>query len=108
MKKAKDKLSKLRQHNDIYQIKYRIDNCNLPYVGQTKRALEVRINEQNNQWKLGEYNLSVLSKHKLFDDHEFDWENINILDSEINWKKRDLYQKCYISKLIQLSINKQI
>ena len=97
----------MRQHTVIYQIKCRINNCNFLYVGQTKWALKERIKEHKKQWKLGKDSLSVVSKHRLFDGHEFDWENINILDSEINWKKRDISEMLHLN-LIQLSIKKQI
>lgn len=45
-----------------------------------------------------ESNLSVISKHKLEFNHEFDWTNPNILHREKHIKKREIAEMFYIKK----------
>ena len=96
VKKGKDKLSTSRQHNVVYQIKCKTKNCHLSYIGQTKRALETRMKEHKNNWKLDHDKWSVVSDHRLLYDHEFDWEKIKILDVERNWYKRNISEMLHI------------
>ena len=58
MKKAKDKLNNIRQHNVIYRLTVKL--------------------------KTVIYLVIVVSIHRLVWHHKFDWENVKILDSEEN------------------------
>jgi len=49
---------------------------------------------------------SVISDHRLEFNHEFEWEKINILDTEPSWKKRIVSEMIHIKKQ-QSGINKQ-
>ena len=92
--KGKDNLSKSKQHNVIYKINCKSDNCKKSYIGQTKRALEIRIKEHRNNYKLP--NHKVITTHMLEEKHEFDWENVKLLDIEQNYFKRNLSEMLHI------------
>ncbi|XP_018360778.1 PREDICTED: uncharacterized protein LOC108759711 [Trachymyrmex cornetzi] len=64
--------------------------------GQTGRKLNTRINEHRNSinWKTNTQ--SVITNHRLEVNHEFDWENIQILDKERNLSKRLISEKAHI------------
>lgn len=94
IKKGKDKL-----HNkNKTEVVYRIDcnNCNATYVGQTKRHLSTRIKEHKNDIKKNESNYSVVSQHRLLQNHEFNWSNPKILHKERNLKKREIAEMIFI------------
>jgi len=63
---------------------YEID-CNdyhLCYVEQTNRLLITRIKEHKNDIKKHSDNYSVVNKHCLMQNHDFDWSNQKILHKE--------------------------
>lgn len=49
---------------------------------------------------------SVVSKHRVCNGHDFDWDGVKILHNEHHWKKRDIAEMCYI-KRNNMSINLQ-
>jgi len=52
-------------------------------MGQTRRLLKNRIDEHRNLIKRNTTQTSVITEHRLQHSHEFDWENIVILDKEV-------------------------
>lgn len=75
------------------EIVYKIPckNCNKSYIGQTKQNLKNRINEHkyscNDKYK-HKKEQTALATHHFDDEHEFDFDNVSILDKENNYKKR--------------------
>lgn len=63
-------------------VVYKIDclNCEASYVGQTKRQLKTRIHEHKSDINKKNGSPSVISEHRLVKRHEFDWDNVRILD----------------------------
>jgi len=56
-------------------------NCDASYIGQTSRQLKTRISEHRNHiWNTTTQ--SVITEHRLQFNHDFDWEDVKILDSE--------------------------
>ncbi|KYN21604.1 hypothetical protein ALC57_06020 [Trachymyrmex cornetzi] len=94
IKVQKDTLPRNQNKNVVYKIKCR--DCDATYVGQTGRKLNTRINEHRNSinWKTNTQ--SVITNHRLEVNHEFDWENIQILDKERNLSKRLISEKAHI------------
>ncbi|KAL6416968.1 hypothetical protein ACFW04_014762 [Cataglyphis niger] len=68
------------------------------YIGQTKRHLNTRIKEHFNNMKMHASNLSVISKHKLEFDHDFDWSAPDILHNEKYVRKREIAEMFFIKK----------
>ncbi|EZA61561.1 hypothetical protein X777_07894 [Ooceraea biroi] len=42
--------------------------------------------------------MSVVSKHRLEDDHEFDWTNVHILHREDHLEKREIAEMVFIKR----------
>ena len=63
--------------------KFTCKDCPATYIGETKRALKKRISEHKNNKDLN----SVVVAHKNEFNHEFNWNEIQILDNENNYKK---------------------
>ena len=75
-------------------------------VGQTGRLLNTRVEEhkKNLGRKFNHHN--VLSDHREeYADHEFDWNNVEILHLESNKGKREFMEMLYINREGTYSIN---
>jgi len=59
-----------------------------PYVGQTKRKLNTRVTEHKNDINRNTRKHSVITEYRLDKNHEFDWDNPEILDKERYYYKR--------------------
>lgn len=74
--------------------------CEIVYIGQTKRQMKFQINEHFTNVNI--QLLNVVSKHRVQFKHEFDWENVDILDFEpIEFKR-------LISEMIHIHLNTNI
>ena len=78
-----------RTKNCVYEIPSQ-PPCNMVYIGQTKRALEVRLAEHKRNIKNGDTVSSTLAEHCWSHHHSMDWENAKVVAIERNWKKREL------------------
>lgn len=70
--------------------------CDVSYVGQTKRQLD-RILEYENNIRRDTTNYSVITDHRLESNHEFNWNDVDILD-----RKPRFTHKCLISEIIYI------
>jgi len=95
IKLHKDPLPKTHRSNVIYKISCL--NCEASYVEQTKRKLATRIKEHRADINKTTGSLSVVSLHRL-EGHEFDWNNVSILDEEPRYVRRIISEMLHISK----------
>ena len=93
IKLVKYPLDKLDQSNVVYNITCR--QCKRTYIGQTGRLLKTRRNEHLNNTNLNEKYHNVVSKHKLEFNHDFNWDNLQILHKENNYCKRCLAENVF-------------
>jgi len=82
----KDRTEHTMKNNIVYKIN--CNNCAASYVGQTKRQMKTRIREHCN----------VISEHILNFKHNFNWDNVKILDREPNWHKRLISEMLHIKE----------
>jgi len=70
-------------------IKLIVETSYVSQVNQTGRCLKTHINEHRNHinWNMTQH--SVIIEHRINHQHEFDWENITILDKEKIKKRKD-------------------
>jgi len=94
----------MKNSNVVYKIS--CNECDATYVGQTKRQLQTRIKEHKSDINKPTSSPSVISQHRLTHNHEFDWNNIKILDKEQTYHKRLISEMIHIKKQTS-SINKQ-
>jgi len=104
IKVHKDINHTLTNNNVVYKI--HCNDCNASYVGQTKRQLKTRIKEHYNNIKLPSSKPSVITEHIIKCSHSFDWDNVEILDTESNYFKRSVSEMLHIKEQIN-GINAQ-
>jgi len=90
----------------MWSTKLNANDCDASYVGQTKRQLSTKIKEHRNNYKSTTAKSSVLTQHSLQFSHSFDWNNIQILDTEPNFFKRSISEMLYIKEQLN-GINAQ-
>ncbi|EZA51191.1 hypothetical protein X777_10261 [Ooceraea biroi] len=85
-------------NTDKTDVVYRIQchDCDCCYVGQTKRHLSTRIKEHRMDIKKHVSDHSVVSKHRTNENHDFDWNNVQILHQDKHFKKREIAEMCFI------------
>lgn len=82
----KDRVPKDKQKNIVYRISCK--TCDMCYIGQSKRQLHTRIKEHQYHVTKGHTDNSVLARHQIEHNHNFNWNDIEILDIESNFHKR--------------------
>jgi len=92
----KDVLPVLSHSNVVYQINCRDSDSS--YVGQTKRTLRARVNEHRSHMGRSSAQNSVITDHRVYTKHEFDWDRAKILDKETNLNKRLISERIFIKK----------
>jgi len=73
-------------------------NCDASYVGQTKRQLATRIKEHRGDINKKSGTFSVISNHRLGNNHEFNWSETRILDRESSYVKRLMSEMVFIKR----------
>jgi len=96
IKEHKDNFPTSSQMNVVYKLNCR--NCNASYVGQTSRLLKTRIAEHKNHINRNTTGHSVITDHRISSSHEFDWENVEILDRERYLTKRLISEMLHIKR----------
>jgi len=94
IKAQKDKLPLGHNKNVVYKLKCK--NCDVTYVGQTKRKLNTRVMEHKKDINKKSGNYSVITEHKLESNHDFEWENPVILDREKQYYRRLVSEMVHI------------
>jgi hypothetical protein len=92
---GKDHIDRLSCNDVVYKINCK--DCESSYVGQTKRQLKTRVSEHIADIRKSS-SPSVITKHRIAENHEFDWENVEILDKEPSFVKRSISEMLYIKK----------
>ncbi|KYQ51737.1 hypothetical protein ALC60_09152 [Trachymyrmex zeteki] len=77
IKKGKYQLDPLFNQNVVYKIS--CDDCEASYVGQTKRQLKTRLHEHVSDINKKSKSPTVITCHRIDQNHNFDWDNVEIL-----------------------------
>jgi len=93
IKAQKDALPKCHNKNVVYKLECK--NCDVSYVGQTKRRLNTRVNEHKKDINKKSGNYSVITEHRIECNHDFDWEN-PILDKDKHYYRRLVSEMIHI------------
>ncbi|XP_072763715.1 uncharacterized protein [Anoplolepis gracilipes] len=102
-----NKMNKLiRAHKDIIptdlktNVIYKINcsHCDASYVGQTSRKLKTRINEHKRHIHLNTNTNSIITNHRRDFEHNFDWENVRVLDEASFYTKRLISEMLFIKR----------
>jgi len=76
----KDTLPTKCNKNVVYILSCK--DCDATYVGHTKRKFNTRVTKHKNDINKKTGKHSVITEHRLDKNHEFDWDNLEILDKE--------------------------
>ena len=97
----REKLTKTKPFNEtqstmncIYKIPC---ECERVYIGETGRALQIRVNEHKNLAKKGLTEKSRIVEHAWNENHKIQWSNAKIVAKESNSIKRKLKEAAYIA-----------
>lgn len=72
-------------------------NCNATYPGQTKQEIGNRMSKHKSDIKLGKLiETTGLTIHAVKEKHQFDFDNIKILDHIPNYHQRNIAEKMHI------------
>lgn len=93
--KLKDQTPKMVQSNVIYKVECK--DCNGKYVGQTTQWLKNRISLHKSDIRK-ENQRCALAKHSIERKHEFDFDQVEILDKHANYNKRLILEMVHINK----------
>jgi len=98
----KNKYSKLKDKTnkeDLSAVIYKVEcqDCGKNYIGQTSRKLKDRL-KQHDYYIRSKSPLSGLAAHSLDTSHVFNFENVSILATENNRKKRETKETINIYK----------
>ncbi|KYQ46473.1 hypothetical protein ALC60_14570, partial [Trachymyrmex zeteki] len=85
IRKGKDQLDPLCNQNVVYKIS--CDDCDVSYVGQIKRQLKIRLHEHVSDINKKSKSPTVITNHRIDQNHNFDWGNVEILDIEASYNK---------------------
>jgi len=107
IKKGKDKLDNKMNTGVVYKLE--CNDCEKVYIGQTKRHLETRIKEHKNNIRNSSGIQSVVTNHRVSENHEFKWDEPIILHKEKNRRKREIAEMFFIKKFKkkEVSLNLQ-
>ena len=89
----------------VYKVSCK--DCDKFYIGETGRKLHVRINEHKRDARNKTGNMSGLSQHIVQYNHTVDWDNVEILYRENNFRRRKFKEAIAINKNINGVMNKK-
>ena len=85
-----------QNQNVVYKISH--EDCDVSYIGQTKRQLKTRLYEHVSDINISSKSPSVISKHRIEENHNFKWDKVEILDIEPSYNKRLISEMIHIKK----------
>lgn len=97
--KLKDRTDKSLKSNVVYEIPCKgtsSEDCNLSYIGTTKQYLKNRVANHKNDINAGRGDKSALAHHCVFNKHRPGLEDVKILCTENNFKKRMILESLHI------------
>lgn len=105
--RTKAPIQKEEQQNVVYEIScngQKDENCELVYIGTTKRALGTRIAEHRTDAKNKKLS-TALSQHLIESGHTADLENVKIIDRENKTNKRMTLESLRIQQKLTKAMN---
>ncbi|XP_025262217.1 uncharacterized protein LOC112637212 [Camponotus floridanus] len=82
--------------NVVYKIN--CSDCDASYVGQTSRMLKTRISEHRSHINKNLVTRSVITNHRLQGDHDFRWNDVQVLDETSFYNKRLISEMLFIKR----------
>ena len=80
LSKPKDLIELDKKSNVVYKISCK--DCNVSYIGETKRSFKVRTNEHKRAVKNPDVDKNETADNCWKNDHEINWEERKVIDAE--------------------------
>lgn len=96
---GKDKVDKSLRSNVVYEVPCSGSStsvCKMKYIGTTKQYLKNRMSNHKNDINAGRKDKSALASHCIHNKHRPGLDNVKILCSEKNIRKRFILESLYI------------
>ena len=93
---AKDPLPRGSVTHAVYSVKCK--TCDDEYVGETRRAVDVRRKEHSDAIRLGQCSKSAIAEH-VHDQqspHEMDWSSLRVIDRACQQRERKVREAFHI------------
>ena len=110
---TKDKVAVTDQSNLVYEINCL--QCPKTYIGETSQLLSRRVYQHRNDCepyrdksKGIKEAKTALAKHAKFNNHKFDFEEVKILQKEVNRGKRRYLEALYIAENLNKVVNDKV
>ena len=94
IKRGKDRLEHVHNQNVFTEYPVRV----VMLVGQTKRQLKTRLHEHVLDINISSKSPSVISNHCMEENHNFKWDKVDILDIELSYNNRLIFEIVHIKK----------
>ena len=78
--KPKDRVATEDKNNNVYEID--CSNCEAVYLGESKRSLKSRSDEQKRSVRSCDCDKNKIAKHCWEADHNFNWDQKKVIDRE--------------------------
>ena len=96
IKRGKNKLEHV--HNQIVVYRISCESCDVSYVGETKRQLKTRLHKHVSDINISSKSPSVIFNHHMEENHNFKWDKVDILDIELSYNNRLIFEIVHIKK----------
>ena len=96
MSKPKDIVPMDKRNNVVYKIPCK--DCNATYIGESKRSFGVRYKEHDRAVRNGDTDKNEIADHCWENDHEMNWDERKIIDTEAYIKERKIKETIHSIK----------
>ena len=91
----KDRTSREKYPGVVYRLK--CGDCEQAYIGETGCTACVRVKEHASYVKKGRFDMSAAAEHAIFEQHAFDFDNVEVIDCEHHGLKRRVKEALHIN-----------
>ena len=96
LSKPKDTVPMDKRNNVVYKIPCK--DCNATYIGESKRSFGVRYKEHDRAVRKGDTDKNEIADHCWSKDHEMNWDERKVIDTEAYIKGRKIKETIHSLK----------
>ena len=96
LSKPKDTIPLDKRNNVVYKIPCK--DCSATYIGESKRSFGVRYKEHNRAVRNGDTDKNEIADHCWENDHEMNWDERKVIDTEAYIKDRKIKETIHSLK----------
>lgn len=85
----------------IYKVECNDDNCDAVYIGQSARAIKVRLKEHQRATETGKRQLSSAAEHMIDPNHVFSEDNFSLMSAVNDNRQLDALESSHLQKTLR-------